>query len=265
MFCISCGKELPPKAKFCPNCGTPVFAYDSANDSKDEDKRKNASTGLENGHEWVDLGLSVKWATCNIGAARSEDHGSPFAWGEVSPKDSGRWIGYRFLRNLPRDFIDPLTIDLFSARTKKQEYRMLDQIEEMESCISSHLTKYNELDGITQLDISDDAARVNWGGRWRMPSESDFGELRSRCLWTWTNLGGINGYSVSGPNGNSIFLPASAPNMRGGIVYWVSDRDDSNLRNAKGFIIPDSPEVEFRKFATCRCFPQPIRPVLVGF
>ena len=261
MFCINCGKELPPKAKFCPNCGTPVFAYNSANNPKDEDKRKKASTGLENGHEWVDLGLSVKWATCDIGANSPEDYGSRFAWGEVSPKHAEAWEGYRFLP-ASRNFIDPLTIPLEDTSTKRGK-RNLDLILEMEDYISLHLTKYNKSDGITRLDLSDDAACVNWGGRWRMPSMTEFGELRARCLWTWTKLGGKDGYKVTGTNGNSIFLPADR-NARG--LFWTSDLGTPyDHIDAKSYVIENSPGKPFGDVGfSYRCFILAIRPVLDG-
>lgn len=67
------------------------------------------------------------------------------------------------------------------------------------------MTKYNSSDGKTTLDAADDAATVNWGAPCRMPDSSDFQELSSKCDWSWQG----NGYIVTGPNGNSIFLPAS--------------------------------------------------------
>ena len=92
---------------------------------------------------------------------------------------------------------------------------------------SSTLTKYNTnssygtIDNITQLDLSDDAARANWGGSWRMPTDAELTELREQCTWTWTSQNGVNGYKVtSKSNGNSIFLPAAG------------FRNDSSLYNA---------------------------------
>ena len=58
-------------------------------------------------------------------------------------------------------------------------------------------------------EVQYDAARANWGGKWRMPTKSEFEELEEKCKFVWTILNGINGYKVIGPNGNSIFLPAS--------------------------------------------------------
>ena len=138
-------------------------------------------TGTENGHGYVDLGLSVKWATCNVGANKPEDYGDYFAWGETEPKTSYDWWTYKWCNG--------------SETT---------------------LTKYNTnsdygiVDNKTILELSDDAAHVNWGGDWRIPTRAEQDELHEQCTWTWTTQNGVNGYNVtSNKNGNSIFLPAT--------------------------------------------------------
>ena len=71
--------------------------------------------------------------------------------------------------------------------------------------------------------MSNDAARVNWGGSWRMPTNTELTELRNNCTWTWTTQNGVNGYKVTSKgNGNSIFLPA-AEGSHGN--YWSSSLD----------------------------------------
>ncbi|MBO4567195.1 MAG: hypothetical protein J5695_08215, partial [Bacteroidales bacterium] len=135
-----------------------------------------------NGHEFVDLGLpsGLKWATCNVGASKPEDYGDYFAWGETEPKSDYTWNNYKWCNG--------------SANT---------------------LTKYNNnkyigtVDNKTVLDPEDDAARVNWGGSWRMPTDAEQNELRENCSWTWTTLNGVDGVIVTGSNGNSIFLSAA--------------------------------------------------------
>ena len=131
-------------------------------------------SGRENGHEWVDLGLSVKWATCNLGASTSSEYGSYIAWAETTTKSN-------YTRSTLR-------------------YRSQDG--------SNSFTKYSSGDNRKRLEMSDDAARSNWGGRWRLPTKAEFDELVSKCTWTWTSLGGKNGYMVKGANGMTIFLPA---------------------------------------------------------
>ena len=123
-----------------------------------------------NGHEFVDLGLSVKWATCNVGADNPWDYGNYFAWGETAPKSDYSWATYKWCNG------------------------------------SSHtLTKYNtnEIFGIVDnkltLEPADDAAVVNWGGKWRMPTYNDYAKLRANCYWEWTtnyNGRGVSGYIV---------------------------------------------------------------------
>ena len=129
---------------------------------------------------YVDLGLSVKWATCNVGASKPEEYGYYFAWGEVDPKDYYEWSNYKYCNG---------------SSTSLTKY-----------CTDSY---YGTVDNKTTLDLSDDAAAVNWSGKWRMPTEAEQDELCQLCTWTWTSKGGVNGYQVTGPNGNNIFLPAA--------------------------------------------------------
>lgn len=128
-----------------------------------------------NGHEYVDLGLSVKWATMNVGATSPEDNGGYFAWGEIQPKSTYNWGSYF-------DSLDGSSTNFNKYSTSKK----------------------------TTLDPEDDAAHVNWGGDWRMPTSNEVNELINNCTWTWTTQNGVNGYKVtSKKNGNSIFLPTA--------------------------------------------------------
>ena len=135
-----------------------------------------------NSHDWVDLGLpsGLKWATCNVGANAPEEYGDYFAWGEVEPKTTYDWSTYKWCNGS------------YDTQTKY--------------CTDS---SYGTVDNKTVLDKEDDAAAVNWGGKWRMPTKAEQNELRQQCTWTWTSKGGVNGYQVTGPNGKSIFLPAA--------------------------------------------------------
>ena len=144
--------------------------------------------------EAVDLGLSVKWATCNVGASKPEDYGEYFAWGETTTKSTYDWSTYKWCNGS------------YDTQTKY--------------CTDS---SYGTVDNKTVLDKEDDAAAVNWGGAWRMPTKEEQDELRNNCTWTWITQNGVNGYTVTGPNGNSIFLPAAG--------Y----RDDSSLIGAGGY------------------------------
>ena len=148
-----------------------------------------------NGHEYVDLGLpsGLKWATCNVGANSPEEYGDYFAWGETSPKATYDWSTYKYCNG---------------TLTSLTKY-----------CTNS---AYGTVDNKTVLELEDDAARVNWGGNWRMPTKAEQDELRdtNNCTWEWTRQNGVNGYKVtSRKNGNSIFLPAAGYRHDGGNLY----------------------------------------------
>ncbi|MBQ0023378.1 MAG: hypothetical protein KBT29_09100 [Prevotellaceae bacterium] len=203
-------------------------------DSGDND---NAPAGAEA----VDLGLpsGTKWANMNIGASTPEDYGEYFAWGEIMPKLSYSWSTYWWCGD-----------NMGSIMTKYNDY-------EYDSTF----------DGKTTLDPEDDAAYVNWGGSWRMPTYNQKEELRIYCIWSWTTQNGVNGYKVASmKNGNSIFLPA-AGNRNGNSlysagskgVYWTSTLTFTNCARYLGF---DSNKVEDgRSTAYSRSCGLPVRAV----
>ena len=129
--------------------------------------------------EAIDLGLSVKWASCNVGATKPYEYGGYYAWGETEEKDDYGWDTYKWCSSYDSYYEQPT------------------------------LSKYCNDDNKTTLDPEDDVAQVKWGGNWRMPTEAELDELHKNCTWEWTTLNGINGYELTGPNGNSIFLPAA--------------------------------------------------------
>lgn len=149
-------------------------------------------------YQYVDLGLSVKWATCNVGATKPEEPGDYFAWGETKPKDYYDWSNYKWCAG---DY-DDLT-------------KYCD--------VSGYAYASSYVDKIYVLQLSDDAARVNWGGNWRMPLKSEFDELYSSCTWTSTTQNGTAGYRVTGKNGNSIFLPKAGYKFQGSLEDLGSD------------------------------------------
>lgn len=130
----------------------------------------------------VDLGLSVKWANMNVGATTPEGYGDYFAWGETSTKETYDWSTYFDTKNI--GFSGTITF-----------------------------SKYNTEGVKTILAREDDAAHVNWGGSWRMPTKAECQELLDYCTWTWTTQNGINGYKVTsnkaGYTDKFIFLPAA--------------------------------------------------------
>ena len=138
----------------------------------------------------VDLGLSVKWANMNVGAITESGYGDYFAWGETSPKEYYAWIKYAWCQN------SYSTLTKYCPTSKQGSY-----------WYNKSGTGAQAADGKTTLDWGDDAARANWGGKWRMPTKAEFDELLTLSR-TWTTVNGINGYQITG-NGNSIFLPAA--------------------------------------------------------
>ena len=150
------------------------------------------ATGSIAGHDYVDLGLSVKWATCNVGATSPSGYGNYYAWGETSPKS---------------------------------EYT------------EGNSVTYKKNMGDIAGDSRYDAARANWGGSWRLPTDTEMGELISKCKTQWITYDGHKGYLITGPNGKSIFLPAAGwrigpiSNYVGKIgSYW------SSLPNRDGYV-----------------------------
>ncbi len=171
-----CGDDYPSVQTLIDKCNA-----SSGSQLSTSVRDYSSTTGTENGHAWVDLGLSVKWATCNVGATSPEKYGNYYAWGETEAKSDYSWNTYKYgTYNYNGDY--------------------------------SKLTKYNGTDGRTTLEASDDAAAKNWGDNWRMPTDAEWTELREKCTWTWTinyNGTGVAGYEVKASNGNSIFLPAA--------------------------------------------------------
>ena len=198
-----------------------------------------AIKGEENGHEYVDLGLSVKWATCNVGANSPEEYGDYFAWGETSPKTTYNWSTYKYCNG--------------------------DECSMTKYCLDSY---YGTVDNKTTLELTDDAARVNWGGKWRMPTKAEQDELRntSNCTWTWTTQNGVKGYKVtSKKNGNSIFLPAAGGRIGDDLDYagsygdyWSSSHFTSYGSRAYDFYF-DSSDVDWDD--PSRCYGLSVRAV----
>ena len=189
------------------------------------------ATGTSNGYGYVDLGLSVKWATYNVGATSPEEYGDYFAWGETTTKET-------------YDFDNCPTYGLSYSSLQSQGY----------------------IDSEVNLTSQYDAATANWGGTWRMPTYAELSELNTQCTWEWINTNDFKGYKVTGPNGNSIFLPAagyrygSSLNYAGSYgYYWSSSPLEFDDRSAYDLY-----------FSSClhrmdyysRYYGQSVRPVL---
>ena len=143
--------------------------------------------GFSNGHPYVDLGLSVKWATMNVGATSETDYGYFFQWGETEPHDA----------NTPYDYLH--------YKYGNGNYDALTKY-----CTDS---SRGTLDNKTTLELKDDAARAIMGGDWRMPTSAEFQELIDNTTSEWTQVDGVYGRRFTskkeGYQNNSIFIPAS--------------------------------------------------------
>lgn len=163
-------------------------------------------THLENKPEAVDMGLSVKWASFNVGAEKPEELGDNYAWGELSVKPKYEWDTYIFYGKTPGASVFDIT------------------------------NKYCREDQKTVLENIDDVASVKLGGSWRMPTVDEWDELlnKDNCSWTWTTQNDANGYLVSSnTTGNTIFL-------RGDRHYWSSTCHPSNYQSAYALKINQS-------------------------
>ena len=174
------------------------FVFISCSDDKDEPETPDE-------YEYVDLGLpsGTLWATCNVGAKAPEEYGYYFAWGETSPKRDYTYETYKWCNG------NMVTLTKYNSSYE-----------------------YGTVDLKFVLDDEDDAAYVNWGPSWRMPTTEQQSELLHECSWEWTTRKGVNGRLATGPNGNTIFLPAAgycsgssnnSAGKRG--VYWSSAPD----------------------------------------
>ena len=165
----------------------------------------------------VDMGTSVKWAAYNVGATRPEDYGDYFAWGETETKSNYNWSTYKWCNG---------------GYNKLTKYCPADK------------TDYWDVSGSPDnkivLDLEDDAARANWGGTWRMPTDEEWTELITSCLWNWETYEGVNGRMVyCFETGNAIFLPAAGRwydsnlGYAGSVgLYWSSSLDTGDPVNA---------------------------------
>lgn len=199
---------------------------------------------LSNGHGYVDLGLSVLWATANVGGDYPEEYGNYYAWGETEPKSNYNWSTYIYCNGT-----------------------------------DTVITKYNSdnyfgsvVDNKTVLESEDDVAHVVWGGDWRIPTKEEFSDLINNCTWTWTTENGISGYLITskipGYTDRSVFLPAAGQyydrnlqNQGTDCAYWTSSRvtisGESNRAWVHGY--------DYKSHGLWmyyRCHGRPVRPVL---
>ena len=164
--------------------------------------------------DWVDLGLpsGLLWATRNVGATSLGDYGDYFAWGETTPKSSSEWSNYRYCHGGP---------------LKLTKY-----------CSDSPYGYNGFTDNLTILQPGDDAATANYGGR--TPTLVEWQEMMDNTTSQWTTQNGVKGRRFTGPNGNSLFLPAAG-------YLWGSSLKEagSNGRYWSSSLVTDNPDYAF--------------------
>ena len=187
---------------------------------------------------WVDLGLSVLWAAYNVGASSPEEYGGYYAWGETSTKSDYTWENYKYY----------------------EKYYWGDESYEW-----VWVGKFigNEISG-----TSYDVAHVQWGGGARMPTLAEIQELVDHCTFTGGSYNGVRGNYVTGPNGNSIFLPFAGKRGRdGGLDYegyygyfWSGTYGVGNHGDCSAYNL-DCEKDYGSWYCSYRCYGLSVRPV----
>ena len=159
----------------------------------------------------IDMGTGVKFACCNVGASSPVEYGDYFAWGETKTKSNYDWSTYSQCRGSS------------STMTKY--------------CNNS---SYGTVDNKTKLELTDDAARANWGSPWRMPTIEELTALNDKCTWTWTTISNVAGYKVTSTNGSILFFPAAGCRSEASLNnagsygnYWSSSLYTSSAIDAR--------------------------------
>lgn len=215
----------------------PVFSVASTFHSLD--------SGEENGHEYVEMGHGLKWATCNVGASKPEDAGDCFAWAETEPKTEYTWDNYKWLSPGQTDpvyltkytYADGQTLYGGNCNWYRDGIFVGDNGDGVE-----HKT-------FADYGYADDAARQNWGGRWRTPTPEEWKTLIGdgyRWRWSGNYRGtGIAGYEiesrVKGCEGNRIFLPTTGGRGSYSGYYWASSLWNEYSYNATSLYFDSDP------------------------
>ena len=208
-------------------------------------------SGKVQNHDYVDLGLSVKWATCNVGASKITDGGDMYAWGETYTKNDFTWDNYKWCEGNGNGY------EYLTKYVTEEGYGKLIYSNEW----------YDEYfkDDLTTLEASDDVATAKWGSQWRMPTKEEFEELMDKCSWDHVNFDGYVCYKVTGPSGKSIFFVAEWPEelwLYKSDYYWTSTLDAERNQCAYNIFITSNKTIDIWSIrSNCREWGCLVRPV----
>ncbi|MBO4664921.1 MAG: fimbrillin family protein [Bacteroidaceae bacterium] len=175
----------------------------------------HSGDGYENGYAYVDLGLSVKWATMNVGATSVTDYGKYYAWGETKAygeEDQTNAMNYNYAGRYTKTYYNWNTYK-WSNDDNGNSF--------------SKYTDYPKLN----LDPEDDAATQNWGGAWRMPTEKEQNELVDNCYCMWTSS-----YNGSGVAGYIMYVAKSSSDKGRVVSRGVIPSSDYSLSDSHIFL-----------------------------
>ena len=233
LLTTACGKD-DPTTNPTPDDPTPVNPVDPDPDPVDP------TAG------WVDLGLpsGLLWAECNLGAAKPEEYGDYYAWGETAPKEVYTWSTYKYC-----------TVDAEGTLATLTKYNTSSD--------------YGTVDNQTTLHAPDDAATAKLGNGARTPTRQEWEELIANTTSEWTTMNGVNGRKFTASNGKSLFLPAAGC-RRGSELsfaergyYWLSSLQTSAPERANDAYFYPGDELGEGRFN--RCVGMPVRPVRSAF
>lgn len=155
----------------------------------------SAETIIHNGHEAVDIGLSVKWASCNIGALEPEGRGDYYAWGESRTKSKYTIENSKYYNTSYEDLLN-----------------------------GKHIINSQD-----HLEFDYDVATIKWGKGWRCPSAAEMKELISlQCKWEYVVINNQECAKITGPNGNHIILPLAGYYEDSNLLYADDDYISTN-------------------------------------
>ena len=220
---------------------TAMLFATGCNPEDDPNNNGGNNDGGLNGHEYVDLGLpsGLLWATCNLGATTPEGYGEYYAWGETETKSNYDWTTYKYCNG---------------------DYTQLTKY------CNNTVFGYNGFsDTLTILQPTDDAAKVNMGGGWHIPSEADWLELLQNTTNGWATQNGVNGWLFTASNGENLFLPAAGCETIDGFTqsetygyYWSNALYEDNPAGA--WVFGFGSDVHGLEYFS-RCTGRPVRAV----